>query len=854
MITSYYFTLYTYPLLLSAALSGVVALYAWRERRAHSALALCLMAVAIALWSLGYAFEIAALDLPLKIAWGKFQYIGIAATPVTWLIFTLRHTWRGKRPPRILMLGLAIIPLVTILLAFTTETHGLVWQKIGVVHADDFSALDVRYGPWFWVHSAYSYSMLLAGVAIIVRTLMRRQGIYRGQAVALLIAAFAPWVGNALYLSGLSPIPHLDPTPFAFTLTVLALAWAIFGYQLMKLTPMARDLVVDDMQDGMLVLDAQDHIVDLNPAALRLLELNVSQAIGMTASELLQRWPPLLERYERSPESLTQITLGAGADQRWYELHLSPLHDPRRKFIGQVVTIHDISEHKRVQEQLRQLSRAVESSPTSIVITDLQGKIQYVNPKFTQVTGYTAQEALGQNPNILKTEYTPAESHRQLWETLRAGDEWHGEFCNRKKNGELYWEFASISPITDPDGQVTHYVAVKEDITERKQIEGRLQESEARFRQIVENASDIISRFTPSGYIIYVNPTALRLFGYQEQQLLGHYYLDLVAPQVRHKMARFYQHQVLGKIPNTYYEYPVVAADGREIWLGQNVQIILDGQNVVGLQALARDITERKRFEEALALARDQAMEASRVKSQLLAKVNHELRTPLGGILGYAELLRTNAFGPLTGEQTKAVGQIVDSVNYLTGIVNDLLDAAQIEARKLTLQMEACAPNQIIQQVEANMRILAGNKGLRLSSEIAPNLPATIVGDERRLKQILINLVGNAIKFTETGEVQIKAFCVDANHWAMQVRDTGMGIPSGAQGYIFEPFRQVENLLTRNHRGAGLGLSITRQLVELMGGEINLESEVGRGSTFTVWLPIRAYASSGTRPLPPLPE
>jgi PAS domain S-box-containing protein len=840
MTTTYQFTVYILPLFLASALAGAAGLYAWWRRHAYSALTLSLMSLAVALWSLGSALEIAALALPLKMFWGKFQYFSIATIPTLWLIFVIQHTWRGRQLPRPYLLGLSVIPILTILLAFTTEKHGLIWQRdISLISAHDFQVMNITFGWWFRLYSIYTYAVLLAGMALVVRNLIRRQGIYRKQAAAMLVAALAPWVGNALYLAGFSPIAPLDITPFAFTLSVLAMAWAIFGFRLMQLTPLARDLVVDEMLDGMLVLDAHDTIVDLNPAAQRLLAVNVDDVVGMTASELLQRWPPLLERYQHDPDSLAQISIGEGDARRWYELHISPLHDPRRRFIGQVVTVHDISEHKRIQEQLRQLSRAVEASPASIVITDTEGKIQYINPKFTQVTGYATQEILGQTSNLLKTEYTLPEVHRQLWETIRSGKEWHGEFCNRKKNGELFWEFASISPITDSSGQITHYVAVKEDVTDRKQIEGRLQESEARFRQLVENASDLITRLTPTGYITYVNPTALRLFGYQEGEILGRHFLNLVAPSVRHKMELFYKRQVLAKIPNTYYEYPVVASDGHEIWLGQNVQVILDGSVVTGLQAQARDITERKRFEEALSLARDQAMEASRVKSQLLAKVNHELRTPLGSILGYAELLRTGAFGSLAEKQQEAIGQIVESVNYLADIVNELLDAAQIEARKLTLQMDACAPRQIVEQVETHMRILAQNKGLQLSSEIAPDLPATILGDERRLKQILINLVGNAVKFTSVGCVQIRVFCPDADHWVMQVCDTGVGISPEAQGYIFEPFRQVDDQLPRTNRGTGLGLAIARQLVELMGGEITLESKLGHGSTFTVWLPVR---------------
>jgi signal transduction histidine kinase len=206
--------------------------------------------------------------------------------------------------------------------------------------------------------------------------------------------------------------------------------------------------------------------------------------------------------------------------------------------------------------------------------------------------------------------------------------------------------------------------------------------------------------------------------------------------------------------------------------------------------------------------------------------------------LGYAELLRYGAFGPLEEKQENAASQIIDSAHYLTAMVNELLDQAQAESKSVILHIDNFNVNELVQHVEASMTVLAGKKGLALRTSIAPNVPETLRGDRQRLQQILINLAGNAIKFTQTGEVSIHLYCPDDTHWAMQVADTGAGVAEEAQAYIFEPFRQANNAITRENRGTGLGLSITKQLVELMRGEITLESEVDKGSTFTIILPI----------------
>jgi PAS domain S-box-containing protein len=1137
------FTSYILPLIAAFLISGGVAVYAWtRRERSESAVALSLMAATIAEWSLGYALEIAGADLQTKLIFAKSEYIGIAFAPFMWLIFAISHSNRGKNLTVRTTILLALIPLITVLLAFTTEVNRLIWSGYYISQTNDFSALGVVHGLWFWVHSAYSYILLLVGTIIIgLRSIWRKQGLYRRQAAALLIAVLAPWVGNILYLSGKSPIPFLDLTPFAFTLTVVALAWAVFGFQLIDLTPIARGMVVEGMSDGMIVIDSQGKIADLNQSAREMLQLPITNVIGKQAIDILKPWSKVVDRYIDVMVASDEIVVGEGDTKRSFELNLTPLRDRRQNLIGRIVTLRDITKRKQVEEKFDQLShqqqiildnipvgvalqkerkivwgnriiesltgftagelgafesiifdpvdkdqerfkdqlderlangepatveiplkrkdgtkiwvsvigqainppnlddevlwviedisarrqteeqlrlrwRALEASPASIVITDSAGSMQYVNPKFVQVTGYSLAESVGQNPRILKSGQTSPDVYKQFWETITSGHEWRGELCNRKKNGELYWEFASVSPISDSNGTITHYVAVKEDITEqrnlreqlrqrneslsilhqitidlldiremddllqavvdrsadlfdapsakilikegdslfvkssrssdpfikneqitrdqenlawqafdtrspvvvddhstlpetkndtqksvfhavaeipviagsqclgvlslgrsqpdypfdpqqiqigvlfgqlvglvldnanlyssalleiaeRKRTESLLQESEARYRQIVESASDIIYRTDSQGFFIYVNPTAYHLMGFKtDTEVLGKHFLTLASPKVRNRLKRFYNHQYLKGETNTYYEFQALTSDGQEIWLGQNVQIIRENGKIVGFQAVARNISDIKQAQDALAIARDQALEASRLKSKLLASVSHELRTPLSGILGYAELLHDNSFGPLIPDQKSAVGNIIQSANYLTTMINELLDEAQIEAKTLILKLEPCSPRTILDGIEASMGILAQNKGLSLSTTIDPGVPNS--------------LIGNAIKFTKKGGVNVRMFMNNPLQWGIEVSDTGIGIPEKEQPQIFEPFHKVDSSLTGDNRGTGLGLSITKQLVDLMEGQIKLGSELGRGSIFTISLPI-VNLPSGERPPKP---
>jgi signal transduction histidine kinase len=257
-----------------------------------------------------------------------------------------------------------------------------------------------------------------------------------------------------------------------------------------------------------------------------------------------------------------------------------------------------------------------------------------------------------------------------------------------------------------------------------------------------------------------------------------------------------------------------------------------------GRLIVLRDVTERRQAEEALAMARDHALEMSRLKTELLANVSHDLRTPLNVILGYADMLLGGVHGTLSEGQTRATGRILTNAKQLASVVNDLLDQAELEAGWLELRIASFNPADLVDEVVSILADEARERGLALVTDVAESMPSDVVGDPQRTGQILMNLVVNAIKFTEKGQVRIRLYGLDEERWAIEVSDTGRGIPQEAQGYIFDPFRQVDGSPTREQGGVGLGLSLVYHLVEMMGGQIKLDSIVGRGSTFIVVLPI----------------
>jgi PAS domain S-box-containing protein len=502
--------------------------------------------------------ELGSVALESKIFWGKVQYLGIASLPPLWAVFALQYTNPGRWLTRRNLLLLAIIPIITIALVWTNEAHSLIWRQTKLQISVSVSTLAVSYGSWFWVHLVYSYILL--------------------------------WLANAIYLSGSSPFPSLDLTPFAFALSCLALAWGLFRFRLLDIAPIARRAVVDSMGDGVVVLDTQDRVVDLNPAAQRLTGVSAAVAIGKPCAQVFANFPELVEPCLQQADHRFELVLDQADTRRYYDLQITPLY------------------------------------------------------------------------------------------------------------------------------------------TRRQRLSGRL--------------------------------------------------------------------------------------------------------------VLLRDITERKGTEKALILARDQALEASRLKTELLAKVSHELRTPLTAIIGYTEMLHENVYGPLSNQQLVATDAIILSAKTLKALVNDLLDQAQLESGQLQLRESSFSPADLVDQIQPRMRPLAEAKGLALLKDVTPDLPSTVSGDPARLQQILINLIGNAIKFTDEGTIKVRLFRPDEQHWAMSVSDTGPGIPTEAHSLIFEPFRQVDGSATREHGGTGLGLSIVKQLTILMRGQITLDSEIGQGSEFTIRLPL----------------
>jgi PAS domain S-box-containing protein len=370
----------------------------------------------------------------------------------------------------------------------------------------------------------------------------------------------------------------------------------------------------------------------------------------------------------------------------------------------------DLSARKIAEAQMRLQATALEAAANAIVITDREGRITWVNPAFSKLTGYSSQEAVGQNPRLLKSGMHDRLFYQNLWNTILSGEVWSGEIVNRRKDGTFYTEEQSITPVKNDQGTITHFIAIKQDVTERKQVE-----------------------------------QALR----------------------------------------------------------------------------ARDVAEA----------------ANRMKSDLLANMSHELRTPLNAIIGFSQMMHDGRLGPVSEAHKEYLGDVLASANHLLQLINDILDLAKIDAGKIEFQPEPINLETIVRETCNIIRGMAAKKRLEIDVAVDPAV-LSVVLDPGKLKQVLYNYLSNAVKFTpDYGHILVRTAAQGQEQFRIEVKDTGIGIKADDFGRLFIEFQQLDTSSAKEFPGTGLGLALTKKIVEAQGGRVGVESVVGKGSSFFAILP-----------------
>ncbi|MCP4576228.1 MAG: PAS domain S-box protein [Deltaproteobacteria bacterium] len=511
--------------------------------------------------------------------------------------------------------------------------------------------------------------------------------------------------------------------------------------------------------------------------------------------------------------------------------------------------LHGQSALRQSEEKYRTILENIEDGYFEV---DLAGSLTFFNDALCRITGFPEDELMGMNNREYMDEETAGKVHEIYSGIYRTGDPIKGFEYGILTNGDPKHVETSVSLMKDRAGQPIGFRGILRDVSERKQAEEKIKqysenleemvekrtselvESEEKYRTILENIEDGYYEVDFSGNLTFFNDAVCRISGYSEDELMGMNNRQYMDEENASKLYREYNKVYKTGMPSKRLDWEVIKKGEKTGFLESSISLVVDSEDQpMGFRGIVRDVTERKELEREILEKRRQAEEATKAKSQFLANMSHEIRTPLNGIIGMAELALDTK---LDSNQKNIFHTINTEAGSLQDVINEILDFSKIEAGKFDLEEIPFDLRITIEDVANSFAYRAEQKGLDFISFLAPDVPSRLIGDPTRLRQIVVNLTGNALKFTREGELYIKGELVemigDRVKIRFSIKDTGIGIPKDKQATVFESFTQADGSTTRNYGGTGLGTTISKQLAEMMGGEIGLDSEVGKGSTF----------------------
>jgi PAS domain S-box-containing protein len=636
--------------------------------------------------------------------------------------------------------------------------------------------------------------------------------------------------------------------------------------------------IVDTAVDGIITIDSAGIVETMNPAAERLFGYSAGEVIGQNISMLMPS--PYREEHNgylkhylssgiRKIIGIGREVVGQRKDGSMFPMELSVSEmqlGERRMFTG---IVRDISERRAAEEKLRRLAALLDDSSDAIKVLDLEGNIREWNPGAERMYGYSAAQALKMNVR----ELLPADRQSEILDAIarhRRGERLVPHETQRvTRDGRLVDVLCTMTILEARPGSEAAVVITDRNITERKRSEAALRDSEARGRAIVETAVDGIITISAEGIIESVNSAAERTFGYQAKQMVGQNVKMLMPEPFASEhdgYLRRYGLTGIKKIIGVGREVVGKRQDGTTFPMELSISEVKVGERRM-FTGIVRDISERKWIEHDLVtyartvefnnsvLKENQATveAAAEAKSTFLAHMSHEIRTPMTAILGFAELLLRDKESEQSPEWRRStLGAIIHNGEHLVALINDILDLSKIEAGKMTVEERPTEVAELVRDVAHMMQVRADAKKIVLRVEAETALPDRVLSDPTRLRQILINIVGNAIKFTNRGGVRIVCrHLPDAAVLQFDVIDTGRGLTQEQAAKLFQPFTQADSSTTREYGGSGLGLAISRRLAGLLGGEVTLESaKLNHGSTFRVSVNAKLAAGATIVPDP----
>ncbi len=791
-----------------------------------------ILLIASAAWILGGAYEAGSLNLSTKILWDKFQFVGLLIVPTGWFIYIQQYTggenWLNRR--RLVLLS--IPPLVLMLLVLTNEHHLLIWSSVDLPEVFSNSHLVKGRAPGFWVMVLHSYLMLSAGAFILVRMLARSRRIHSWQASVLLIAIFSLWLINLLDIVGLQLDPQVDSTALALAITMPLITWGMWRIKSGDLVSVARGAVIEGMNDAVIVLDAENRIVDLNPAAALIIGRPLSELVGRSVEEGWPAWPTVIGVSGCEDTFGVEAELVVDGEVRAYDIRISPVDDRIGRLACRAVVFRDFSRRKRMEKALRESVEKypllAEQSTDMIARHDPEGVCLFVSPTCRTLLGYEPEEMIGRrifgliHPDDLD-EFVEGMTKLLVEPTAKSYT-----FRLHRRDGDYIWvETTGRRIITSGEDRVgpLEIITVTRDIAERKRAEDALAAERERLAVTLRSIGDGVVALDAERRIVVTNPVAEDHLKTLAKAGVGEVLTHLGDQQI----------EALLRPPSRGKNFHEVVLEGPRRCFEVVTQQMETGSQVSGWVMVIRDVTTERETQK-----RVQLQDRLAAVGQLAAGIAHDFNNILGAIILYSEMLLKRAkFSTKDRERMVTIYQQAERAATLTRQILDYSRRTVMDQTPMDLSLF----------LDDTQRLLSRTlpEGIQVKFKCGDE-NYVVNADPARIQQILMNLAFNARDaMPEGGELlfELSRLLVETSEpppfrdmapgaWLqLRVSDTGEGIEPYVLPHIFEPFFTTKS----PGEGSGLGLAQVYGIVKQHDGYIDVKSEVGEGTTFMIYLP-----------------
>lgn len=834
---------YLLTIYLSVSACWFLAFYTWRRRHTRAALAFGTLMLFAGLWAVFYGLELMTLSLEGKLLWFNIKRLFSSLLGPCLLIFALEYSNRRINYPRLLYAALFIEPILAQIIYWTNAQLGWAGTPSLVTDIVAFPLLVFDYSSWFWISIFAGYLLFAVSTMILLAQLPGANKVYRKQLILILSGILLPWLAGVLSLLGLWHLELFDVTPLVFPISGMLIVWGFLRYHFLGIMPVVYSAVFSSIRDGILILDDDFHIAESNPAALRLLGYKENALIGQPIAQIFPEWDQSA-LYGAPPDKTGTLELyyEAGGQYRYLEVHTGNIVNASNLPMGHVLILYDVTD-RMLAEKMQQLSEdryrtIFESSTAATIILEEDMTISLANDRFASLSGYTRREIEGKKKwteFVHSDDLTQMQAYHQARRQANGNqsdvpDEYEFRFLNRAD--EIINAYVSVALI--PDSTIS--IASLIDITDHKLAEQLLQQRAAdlelavrgeqeRSAIILQSVNDAIAVSDLEGRTVFVNHAFSQITGYSLEEILGRHATFILNGRIPKHIMDAIQKALLNQVV-WEGELQFRRKDGSAYDAAILIAPMRDGLgNLIGYVSSHRDVTQAKQLEES--------------RRRFITNISHELRTPVTNLKLYVDLLQRH-YNAVRQEQYFTT--LHEQIDRLEGIIQNSVEIISLEDTQRKLLRQPVQWELLSEDLQTRLRphALEKNIDLQFCPELA-DLPM-IIGDPQQITQALYELIRNALSFTQQGGEVIVTGTVqtdDDQKWlTLTVRDNGPGIAPSEQPRIFDRFYRGQQAATGHIPGTGLGLNIVSLIAQAHNGRITLESRLGQGSTFTLWLPL----------------